>query len=226
MDFHPAGLIGLSWYTYRFHKFHKSRTDMGYLRGTPRSYNIGTSVSKYLGPLDYRIKKIERNVRQNAPELKSYQAQGTAVALANNFNFLGITQGIVQGDDEFNRNGNGISIKGIKITGTKNSSFLSCYLTLCPNGISPTAGVFTTSSVPQVLIAEGDDFKILKYIHNYSSTSQVLNYNRRFKKGLHTKYRALMGASESQNALYLCWYNPTATNYSMDYTLTVFFTDN
>lgn len=198
---------------------------MGYLRGTPRSYNIGTSVSKYLGPLDYRIKKIERNVRANRPELKSYQVQGVATVLANNFNFLGITAGISQGDDEFNRNGNSINIKGIKITGSKNSSFLCSYVTLCPNGIAPTAAVFTLSQVPQVLIAEGDDFKILKYIHNYSSTSQILNYTRRFKKGLHTKYRALSGATESQNALYLCWYNPTATNYLMDYTITVYFTD-
>lgn len=198
---------------------------MGYLRGTPRNINISSGVSKYIGPLDYRIKKIERAVKQNAPELKLFQCQGIATVLANNFNFLGITDQIVQGDDEFNRNGNAINIKGIKITGSKNSSFLCCFLTLCPNGIAPTAAMFTLSQVPQVLIAEGDDFKILKYIHNYASTSQILNYTRRFKRGLHTKYRALMGATESQNALYLCWYNPTSTNYLMDYTITVYFTD-
>lgn len=218
-------LVAFGTYAYKAHNLYRKYSEMGYLRGT-NNRNIPSTVSRYIGPLDYRIKKIERSVRNNAPELKSFQCQGTATCNANNFNFLGLTSQIVQGDDEFNRNGNAIKIKGIKITGSKNSSFLCSYLTLCPNGIAPTAAVFTTSQVPQVLISEGDDFKILKYIHNYSSTSQILNYSRRFKRGLHTKYRALMGASESQNALYLCWYNPTATAYLMDYTVTIYFTDS
>lgn len=212
-------------YGIQAHNFYSYAKKMGYLRGSNRVVNRSSTVSKYIGPLDYRIKKIERAVRNNAPELKSFQCEGTATVNPSSFNFLGITSQIMQGDDEFNRTGNAIRIKGIKITGQKNSSFLASYLVLCPNGIAPTAGVFTTKSPPQVLIAEGDDFKILKYLHNYSSTSQILNYSRKFKRGLHTKYRALMGATESQNALYLCWYNDSSTAFNMDYVITVYFTD-
>lgn len=212
-----------AFYAYRFYR--SRNPAMPYLRGTKSSYNNPTLYSKYISPLDYRIRKIERNVKEETPELKAYQCNGTLVCTAVNHNFLGITAQINQGVDEYQRLGNAIKVKGIKITCTKNDPFLCAFLTYCPNGIAPTPAVFTASSVCQVMISETDDFKILHYFHNYGDTAQVVQYNRRFKKPIHTRYRAGGGATETQGALYLCLWNSSSTNFTFDYTITVYFTD-
>lgn len=220
----PAS-VGL--YAYRFHKFHKSRIDneeMANLRGSNKS--TVSNVSKYISPLDYRIRKIERSLNAFRPELKAFQKFGVVTVAPTDFGWIPITSDIVQGDDEFNRTGNAIRIKGIKITVNKTGGLLAAWLNLSPNGIFPSGPMFTNSAIPQVLIQESDDQKILRYIHNFNSLNgQEVVMNRKFKKPLHTKYRLPNGICESENMLNIGLRNNGGGNHSFEYALTVYFYD-
>lgn len=194
----------------------------GGLRGGSRSY---LPTSKYKNGLEYRLARIERNVRNSSPELKQFQKYGTASCLSLNYNQIEITGDIAQGVDEYNRSGNQIKIHGIKITGAKDSATLATWVTLSPNGVTPSAAVFTNVGMPQVLIAESEDHKIIKYLHNFGSTAQEFTYSRKFKTPLTVNYRALAGPTETDNKLTIGMWNFGVSNHSIEYNITVYFTD-
>lgn len=205
--------------TYRAYKY-----TMPMLRGTKLSSGPVTR-SKYATRLDYRLAKIERNIRNVRPELKQFQLQGTQTLTSGVILIQDITSLIEQGDEEFNRTGNQIRVQGIRITGILgNSTYVVPFVLLSPNAIYPNTSDFTTAGLPQVKIDKSDDHKVLKYLLGYQGQTQIA-YNRKFSNGLLVKYNASSGYCETHNSLTMGIFNAGAQQHGFNYTITVYFTD-
>lgn len=182
----------------------------------------GSRVPRSVGvPLESRIARLEKRVKDNTGELKQIDVEVSSTALvAQAYAVVPLVSGITPGPLDGQREGSEIKIFGYKLCPWVNNSIVDVYLILSLDGNAPTGSIF--QNVPGGLIKHDfcNNFKILKYMRNYGSTEQHMAVSERMKKRLMVRYDGNLAVT--QNGLYVVYANraPSLThNYSLGATI-------
>jgi len=196
-----------------------------YLRGATKAIYRSGKTSKYAN-LGYRLAKIERNVRNNRPELKDIQINGAVTVAAVNLSFNDLTGMLSQGTSETERLGNHVKIKKIKYSFHSTNVGADILLVQSQHGNTPVSTDFLAQRMTEVVQTSTDDHRIIKRFRNYSSSYQYITGIKSYKSGLPVIWYDSGATAVAKNRLTLVVSNMTGSSVLVEYAMTIYFTDS
>lgn len=195
-----------------------------YLRGSSKPYRSSGRTSKYSN-LGYRLAKIERNVRNNRPELKDVQITGATTVAATALSFNDLSAMLSQGTSEIERLGNHVKIKRIKYSMHSTNVGTDILLVQSQHGNTPVAGDFLGQRMTEVVQTSTDDHRIIKRFRNYNSSYQYITGSKSYKSGLPIVWYDSGSTAIAKNRLTLVISNMTGSTCLVEYSIQLYFTD-
>lgn len=174
-----------------------------------------------------RLARLEKKVKYNTHETKSTQVQISTSAAIASCDVLDLTD-LQVGVSDDTRNGNAVYITGLALRIWADSSVLDFILTISPMGITPVYAHFTPNRPAQILLANSDDVKELKYIRNFaiSADPQYIDYKIKFKKPIIVQWNSTASWDVNKNRICLCTVNNGTAAHAYKVNSIVYFKDH
>lgn len=199
----------------------------------PPTHNFNMAAKRKLNftrvtdmPMNKRLRRVERQVRLNRPEMKHITISASGTVTAGSLNTQAITN-IAQGDLINERSGDRIRVWRVVVRGLASSN-LDNYLIQQHTTTLPTVadfnsgpGAFTLDSQTNTRFTE---WKHYRGLGSYNGTSFPLSYQVKFRNGIVVKYGGT-GPQAVDNGLVTCQLNRTTSDSPVGYTIRVYFTD-
>lgn len=178
-------------------------------------------------PLKKRLRRVERQVKLNRPEMKHQTVSVSGTITAGTLNVLALTN-IAQGDTIAQRSGDRIRVWRIEIRGI-NDPAVDNYLIQQHTTTLPTAADFT-STVGAFTLDSLTNTKFTEWKHfGCNLALPVTDAGRfktslRFRNGIIVKYGGT-GTQPVDNGLVACQLNRSTNDLVAQYTVRIYFTD-
>lgn len=190
------------------------------LRGT---VNRKVAVASKAEQLEYRLRRIQRQVLLNKAELKHKHDASSYTLAAGSSIVIDLTD-IAQGDLENQRTGNHVRIHGVKIRHYSGNAIVDSYLTLSPTGETIAKSNFVSFPGGFIGAASDTDHKELQYLspRNFGG---IYQYSRKFRKPLEVKYANSGSTTAATNRLQVLVKNDGTTTHTGDINIITYYTD-
>lgn len=171
-----------------------------------------------------RVKRVERKVRLNSPEIKRVVWSYSGGITENGMVITSVTD-IAQGIAIGNRIGDKIRVLSVHCRGLSNPQ-LDCYLIQSLSDADPGISSFTSDPGARLLASEHGRFKELVYTTcKQSNNNSPISYGKKFRGGLVVNYNGASAGACVKNALTFVFLNRAGGTLTPKMTMEMIYTD-